>query len=141
MPPVSQAVLLSWSVPPAATFALVLTALVYLRGWSLMRHAGVPFVPLWRAVSFLLGLLSLWIALASPLDTFSGFVLTAHMLQHMVLMMLAPPLILLGAPVIPLVRGLPAFAAREFAGPFLNWRVANRVGDALTHPIVALLLM
>lgn len=141
MPPVSQAVLLSWSVPPAATFALVLTALVYLRGWVLMRQAGVPFVPLWRAVSFLLGLLSLWFALASPLDTFSGFVLTAHMLQHMILMMLAPPLILLGAPVIPLVRGLPAFAAREFAGPFLNWRVANRVGDALTHPIVALLLM
>ena len=141
MPPVSQAVLLSWSVPPAATFALVLTALVYLRGWVLMRQAGVPFVPLWRAVSFLLGLLSLWIALASPLDTFSGFVLTAHMLQHMMLMMLAPPLILLGAPVIPLVRGLPTFAAREFAGPFLNWRVANRVGEALTHPIVALLLM
>ncbi len=137
----SQAVLLSWSVPPAATFALVLTALVYLRGWVLMRQARVPFVPLWRAVSFLLGLLSLWIALASPLDTFSGFVLTAHMVQHMILMMLAPPLILLGAPVIPLVRGLPAFAAREFAGPFLNWRVANRVGDALTHPIVALLLM
>jgi len=141
MPPVSQAVLLSWSVPPAATFALVLTALVYLRGWVLMRQAGVPFVLLWRAVSFLLGLLSLWIALASPLDTFSGFVLTAHMLQHMMLMMLAPPLILLGAPVVPLVRGLPVFAAREFAGPFLNWRVANRVGDALTHPIVALLLM
>ncbi|MGA2369116.1 MAG: cytochrome c oxidase assembly protein [Candidatus Korobacteraceae bacterium] len=141
MPPVSQAVLLSWSVPPAATLALILTALVYLRGWVLMRQARVPFVPLWRAVSFLLGLLSLWIALASPLDTFSGFVLTAHMLQHMMLMMLAPPLILLGAPVIPLVRGSPTFAAREFAGPFLNWRIANRVGDALTHPIVALLLM
>lgn len=141
MPPVSQAVLLSWSLPPAATFALGLTALVYLRGWVLMRQAGVPFVPLWRAISFLLGLLSLWIALASPFDTFSSFVLTAHMLQHMTLMMLAPPLILLGAPVIPLVRGLPVFAAREFAGPFLNWRVANRVGDALTHPIVALLLM
>jgi cytochrome c oxidase assembly factor CtaG len=141
MPPVSQAVLLSWSVPPAATFALVLAALVYLRGWVLMRQAGVPFVPLWRAISFLLGLLSIWIALASPLDTFSGFVLTAHMLQHMILMMLAPPLTLLGAPIVPLVRGLPVFAAREFAGPLLNWRVANRVGDALTHPIVALLLM
>jgi cytochrome c oxidase assembly factor CtaG len=141
MPPVSQAVLLSWSIPPAATFALALTALVYLRGWILLRRAGVPFLPLWRAVSFLLGLLSLWIALASPLDTFSGFVLTAHMLQHMMLMMLAPPLILMGAPLIPLVRGLPVFAAREFAGPFLNWRVAARVGSALTHPVVALLLM
>src|SRR6202789_2151910 len=106
MPSPAQAVLLSWSIPPAASFALALTALLYLRGWLLMRHAGVPFLPLWRAVSFLVGLLSLWVALASPLDTFSGFVLTAHMLQNMILMMVAPPLILLGAPLIPLVRGL-----------------------------------
>src|SRR5215472_8232179 len=141
MQSVSQAVLLSWSVPPAATFALALTAVIYLRGWGLMRRAGVPFIPPWRAFSFLLGLSSLWIALASPVDTFDGFLLTAHMLQHMMLMMVAPPLILLGAPVVPMVRGLPVFAAREFAGPFLNWRVACRVGNALTRPVVALLLM
>jgi cytochrome c oxidase assembly factor CtaG len=136
-----QAVLLSWSIPPAASFALALTAVVYLRGWFLLRRAGLPFLPLWRASSFLLGLLSLWVALASPLDTFSGFVLTAHMVQHMILMMVAPPLILLGAPLIPLVRGLPIFAAREFAGPFLNWRLAQQAGNALTNPIVAMLLM
>jgi putative membrane protein len=141
MPSPAQAVLLSWSIPPAASFALALTALLYIRGWLLMRRAGVPFLPLWRAASFLLGLLSLWVALASPLDTFSGFVLTAHMLQHMTLMMIAPPLILMGAPLIPLVRGLPVFAAREFAGPFLNWRIATRLGNALIHPAVALIIM
>jgi hypothetical protein len=63
------------------------------------------------------------------------------MLQHMLLMMVAPPLILLGAPLIPIVRGLPRFAAREFAGPFLNWPPANRIGTALTNPICALTLM
>ncbi len=141
MPSPAQAVLLSWSIPPAATFALALTTLIYIRGWLLLRLAGVPYVPRWRAVSFVLGMLSLWIALASPLDTFSSFLITAHMLQHMALMMIAPPLILLGAPLIPLVRGLPIFAAREFAGPFLNWRVAIRAGNALIHPAVALILM
>src|SRR5271165_1752490 len=141
MQPVYQAVLRSWAIPPAATFALALTALLYLRGWWLLRRAGLPYLPSWRAFSFLLGLFSLWVALASPLDTFSGFVLTAHMLQHMVLMMIAPPLILLGAPLVPLVRGLPIFAAREFAGPFLNWSVAKRIGHALTNPVCALLLM
>ena len=75
------------------------------------------------------------------MDVFNGFVLTAHMLQHMVLMMLAPPLILLGAPLIPMVRGLPIFAAREFAGPFVNWSVARKVGSTLTNPVFALLLM
>ena len=141
MQPVYLAALRSWAIPPAATFAVIVTALVYLRGWWLLRRAGSRAVPPWRAVMFLAGLLTLWIALASPMDVFNSFLLTAHMLQHMLLMMVAPPLILLGAPLIPLVRGLPIFAAREFAGPFLNWPVATRVGRALTHPVVALLLM
>jgi cytochrome c oxidase assembly factor CtaG len=141
MQPVFQAVLRSWSIPPAATFAIVLSALVYVRGSWLLRRAGSPSLPPWRAVTFLLGLFSLWVALASPMDVLNGFVLTAHMLQHMVLMMIAPPLILLGAPLVPMVRGLPVFAAREFAGPFLNWPVAKRVGSALIHPVFALLLM
>ena len=141
MQPVYQAVLCSWSIPPAATFAIVLSALVYLRGWWLLRRAGAPFLPPWRAVTFLVGLFSLWVALASPMDVFNSFVLTAHMLQHMVLMMIAPPLILLGAPLIPIVRGLPIFAAREFAGPFVNWSVAQKVGNTLTNPVCALLLM
>jgi len=141
MPSVAQAVLRSWAIPPAATFAIVLTALVYLRGWWLLRRAGSPDVPPWRGVSFLSGLFTLWVALASPMDVFNSFILTAHMLQHMLLMMVAPPLILLGAPLVPMVRGLPVFAAREFAGPFLNWSVAGRVGSALTHPVIALLLM
>jgi cytochrome c oxidase assembly factor CtaG len=141
MQSVYQAALSSWSIPPVATFALLLTALVYLRGWINLRRAGSTELPPWRAVMFAAGLLSLWIALASPLDTFSGFVLTAHMLQHMLVMMVAPPLILLSAPLVPIVRGLPRFAAREFAGPFLNWPLANRIGTALTNPICALVLM
>ncbi len=89
----------------------------------------------------MLGLFAVWFALASPLDTFGPFILTAHMLQHMMLMMVAPPLILLGEPLIPIVRGIPRFAAREFAGPFLNWPQAQRTGLALTNPVTALLLM
>lgn len=141
MDSVYQAALRSWSIPPVATFALLLTALVYLRGWIRLRRAGSTEIQPWRAVSFLGGLFSLWVALASPLDTFSGFLLAAHMLQHMLLMMVAPPLILLGAPLIPSVRGLPRFAAREFAGPFLNWPLANRLGTRLTYPVFALILM
>jgi len=141
MQTVPQAVLRSWSIPPAATFAIALSALVYLRGWWLLRRAGSQNIPPWRAWAFLLGLLSLWVALASPMDVFNSFVLTAHMLQHMMLMMVVPPLILLGAPLVPMVRGLPIFAAREFAGPFLNWSFAKRVGTALTNPVFALVLM
>jgi cytochrome c oxidase assembly factor CtaG len=75
------------------------------------------------------------------MDVFNRFVLTAHMLQHMTLMMVAPPLILLGEPLVPMVRGLPRFAAREFAGPLLNWTPAQRVGRVLISPLFALVLM
>ena len=57
----------------------------------------------WRAGSFLLGLLFIWIAMASPLAVRDHEMLTAHMVQHLLLMTLAPPLILLG--VIPRTKG------------------------------------
>ncbi len=138
---VLQAALASWSVPWIPTLAIVITALIYLRGWYLLRCAGFPLLPLWRVWTFLAGLFALWIALAGPMDVFNSWLLTAHMLQHMVLMMVAPPLILLGATLIPLVRGLPVFAAREFAGPFLNWKPAQRLGRLLTQPVFAAVLM
>ncbi len=141
MSPVLQAALASWAVPWVPTLGIFITALIYLRGWYLLRCAGFPLIRPWRVWAFLSGLFALWVALASPMDVFNGWLLTAHMLQHMVLMMLAPPLILLGAPLIPLVRGLPVSAAREFAGPFLNWRPTQRLGQILTQPVFALVLM
>jgi putative membrane protein len=130
-----------WSLPPVATFVIELSAVVYLRGWWLLLRAGVPFVPPWRAVAFLSGLLTVWVALASPIDALNGVVLTAHMLQHMLLMMVAPPLILLGAPLVPLTRGLPRFAQRKVAAPILNSPAAERIGHVLTNPVAGALLM
>jgi len=67
----------------------------------------------WRALAFLAGLGTVWLAIASPLDAFSGLLLSAHMVQHLLLMSVAPPLILLGAPFLPLLRGLPRKFARD----------------------------
>jgi cytochrome c oxidase assembly factor CtaG len=136
-----QYVLSLWSLPPVATFAIELSAIVYLRGWWLLRRAGVPFVPTWRAVTFLSGLLTVWVALASPIDAVNGLLLTAHMLQHMLLMMVAPPLILLGAPLVPMTRGLPSVAQRRIAAPILNWPAVGPMGHALTNPVAGALLM
>jgi len=135
-----QYLLRLWSLPPVATFAIELTAIIYLRGWWRLRRAGVLFVPTWRAIAFLSGLSTAWIALASPIDAINNLLLTAHMLQHMLFMMVAPPLILLGAPLVPIVRGLPGFA-REFVGPIAKLPVAERVGRGLTNPVAGFLLM
>jgi cytochrome c oxidase assembly factor CtaG len=131
----------SWSIPPVATIAMVLSAIVYLRGWRMVRRADPSRLPSWRAAAFLSGLCSAWIALASPIDALNALLLTAHMLQHMLLMMVAPPLILLGAPLIPIVRGLPSVVARKWTGAFLNWPVAARTGRALANPVSGALAM
>jgi cytochrome c oxidase assembly factor CtaG len=53
------------------------------------------------------GVLFLWIAVGSPLEAFDDELLCLHMVQHILLMAIAPPLILLGAPALPFLHGLP----------------------------------
>ena len=141
MTAMSASLLRAWSLPPVVTITVVLSALVYLRGWRIVRRADPSLLPSWRAAAFLSGLGSVWIALASPIDALNEFLLTAHMLQHMLLMMVAPPLILLGAPLIPVVRGLPGVATRRGVGAVLNWPIAERMGHAAANPVVGALAM
>jgi cytochrome c oxidase assembly factor CtaG len=85
--------------------------------------------------------MTLWFAIASPLDAFSGLLLSAHMVQHLLLMSVAPPLILLGAPFLPLLRGLPRTFAREGVGPFLTWPALRDAANAVTRPAVCWVVM
>src|ERR1700730_6955384 len=107
MPSTVQAALESWTIPLPLTLAMFLTAILYLRGWLHFSLARLNVVPAWRACSFLLGLFLIWAAVGSPLAAFDEKLLTVHMVQHLLLMTLAPPLILVGAPVMPLLHGLP----------------------------------
>jgi cytochrome c oxidase assembly factor CtaG len=138
---VSQAAWSSWSIPFWATLGLLATGLLYLRGWSRIRRTRPLLFPPWRACCFLGGLLILWISIASPLDTLDGLLLVAHMTQHLILMSVVPPLLLLGAPAVPLLRGLPPSVLRDGLGPFLRTPVLRRVIHLLTHPVTAWLAM
>src|SRR5262245_61564888 len=82
------------------------TAFVYLRGWLDLRATSSKTIEAWRAGSFLLGLFLIWVAVASPLAALDHEFLTVHMIQHLLLMTLAAPLILLGEPVMLLWSGL-----------------------------------
>src|SRR5215472_12848285 len=77
------------------TLVLVIAGGVYLRGWLLRRS-----IPVWRVGSFFLGLLATWVAVVSPVASLDSHMLTAHMIQHLLLMTIAPPLIWLGEPLI-----------------------------------------
>ena len=116
-PELSDAIAASWSLPLWPTLALLLTALLYWRGWRVARLTRAAELPAWRPACFFLGLAAVWLAIASPLDALGGLLLLAHMAQHLVLMSIAPPLLLLGAPQVPLLRGLPRSWARDAVGP------------------------
>jgi cytochrome c oxidase assembly factor CtaG/ferredoxin len=134
MSPAGRALLTSWSIPPWTTFLVLLTAIVYARGWRRLDRLRSTLFPPWRFWCFFSGLASFWVAIASPLNSFDAFLLTAHMVQHLLLILVAPPLILLGFPTVPLLRGLPRWAARDMLGPYLGWPTLGRLGRALTHP-------
>jgi len=123
------------------TIAIILIGCVYLRGWlSIRKTRAQQFAPL-RLSWFLLGLAVLWIAVASPLDGFADVLLSAHMLQHLLLMSVVPPLLLLGWPVVPLLRGLPAWILKPVFGPLLRLAVLRRLGRWIISPPVAWLAM
>jgi len=126
-----------WDIPWAVTSALAITALVYLRGWRQIRRTRPEKFPVWRLATFLGGILALFVAVSSPLDTFSDSLLFMHMGQHFVLMSIAPPLILFGAPVVPMLRGLPRPLIRRVLQPLFRTGILPKIGGFLTRPKVA----
>jgi len=94
------------------TVVLIVVALVYTRGWRRLRPAPANNVHVWRLAAFLSGLCVVWIAAVSPLAMLHHASLTIHMMQHLLLMVVAAPLMLLGAPGAALLRGFPVFVQR-----------------------------
>ena len=133
-------ILLAWSFPVVPAAGLVLAGALYLRGWRALQRTRAKELPLWRAICFFAGLLSIWIALASPIDALDDFILSAHMIQHFILMSVAPPLLVLGAPIVPLLRGLPRALVRGLR-PLFAARWLHRTAHAVARPIVAWLAM
>jgi putative membrane protein len=132
-----QAILSDWSLPFGLTFASILVAAVYVRGWRAIRRTRPRYFSTARLASFLCGVVVLWMAVASPIDGFADVLLSAHMVQHFLLMSIVPPLLLLGAPVVPLLRGLPRSVVRGVIGPLIRMPWLRAAGDFFTSPMVA----
>jgi putative membrane protein len=118
---------------------LLLGALYVLGCRAVWRSAGFGRgVRPWRALCFAAGLATLLLALASPLDALGGVLFAGHMVQHLVLVQVAAPLIVLGAPQVALAWGLPRWLRR---GVSAWWRaVAPEVRSLwrlLAHPAAA----
>jgi putative membrane protein len=125
----------TWQVPLSLAVLFVFTALVYVRGWLSLRWSQFDAVPMWRAVCFLGGLLLIWVVVGSPIASWHMELLTAHMVHHLLLMTFAAPLILLGAPVRPLLLGLPHSFMHALVRPALC-RTLRHLGSTLRRPAV-----
>jgi cytochrome c oxidase assembly factor CtaG/ferredoxin len=141
MDPVAAAVLASWTLNWETLGLLFAVATLYLRGWLRLRAEMPHKYTNGRLASFAGGLFAAVLALESPIDTFGALLLQAHMIQHLLLIAVAPPLLLLGQPVMPLLRGLPRWVFKDALGPFFSCRELKQFGRAMVHPIVTWLAL
>ncbi len=137
----------AWHLEPTLIAGMFLASGAYL--WGLRYARGTA--PWWRPAVFFAGIGIVFLSLASPLDAAAGWLLSLHMLQHIGLTTLGPPLILLGLPPEPLRKLLPEstgrFAlARTLTSPFIAgaifilnmwlWHIPPVYEAALSHQFV-----
>src|SRR5919202_4563975 len=129
----------AWSWEPTVLVGLALAGLLYARGVrDLWQRAGLGRgLRRWQPLAFAGGLLAIFVALISPLDALSEALFTAHMLQHLLLIVLAAPLLVLAEPLGPFLRALSPDSRRGLSrlwrrsGPFRAvWRLLSLPGVA-----------
>ena len=111
----------------------IFLALAYVRGWVRLRSRSAQAVGGWRAGSFLLGMFLVWGALGSPLVAYDHHLLTVHMIQHLLLMTVAPALILMGEPLMAFWYGLPR-SGHVVLSPLLQRPFVQRFALMLSRP-------
>jgi cytochrome c oxidase assembly factor CtaG len=129
----------SWTFDWTALLSVVVLAMLYAIGWRRARRPGERHPPtLWRLALFAGGIVTILVALVSPLDSLGDQMMVMHMVQHMLLLDLAPILLILGLTKVllrPVTRRLqtierragffahPAFAVVFYAAVLWLWHV------------------
>lgn len=119
--PFSQSSWLTWSIHPSTVIGLVALGALYL--WRLRQAKGDEHASVLRRISFLAALLVIFASLNGPIHDLSDtYLFSAHMVQHLMLTMLMPPL---------LIAGVPGWMLR----PLLRSRAIASVARVVTRPV------
>lgn len=125
-----------WSFELSVVIGIVLAAFLYWRGVLYSVRAGLGrSLRWWHYAAFAGGLIMVILALESPIDTWADTYLWAHMLQHMLLIFGAAPLLLFGAPIWPIWRAVPLVARRSSLRWLMQHRHMRRLVFGLSHTI------
>lgn len=132
----------TWNPDTIVVAVTLLSAWLYLRGVSaLWRRAGAGRgIARWRVACFFAGLLSLVIAVVSPLDALSAALFSAHMAQHLLLILVAAPLLVLGAPLVPMLWALPRDTRRSLTRGWMRQHIVRSIWRGVSTPLVVLML-
>ncbi|MCE2469050.1 MAG: cytochrome c oxidase assembly protein [Dehalococcoidia bacterium] len=127
----------AWSFDPLVLTFVAVAGVLYASGIARSpgskrrRHPGP------RVAVYYGGLLVILAALVSPIDHIAGELFFVHMVQHFLLVIVAPPMLMLGAPFIPVLRGMPRDLRREVVGPLIRSAWVRRPLRFAAHPLVA----
>ena len=125
----------AWNLNPLPTLILLVAAYLYLTGLDRWERPSHP-INRWQKFSFFLGLFFIFLALQSPLDVLSEHMLSFHQFQHLLLRMLGPLFVLLGAPLTPMLRGLPPWVLLGVVRPIVRNSYARQAYAWLTNPVL-----
>lgn len=126
-----------WTFDVDVWLPVILAALAYWAARNMVdrRHPTNP-VPRRRMWFWLAGLAAIVVALASPIEFYDTTLFSAHMIQHLLLTMVAAPLLALGAPITLLLRAASPEARRKWILPVLD----SRIVSVISYPVVAWVL-
>ena len=122
--------LTQWNLEPSILIGTILITGLYLYAIGPFRKHHFPDEPIMtgQSIAFLAGMLIMFLALVSPIDELGdSYLFSAHMVQHLCLTIIGPPLLLLGTP-------------EWMVKKALSNRAIFQVAKALTYPVVAFVL-
>ncbi len=139
MDPLTQALLSRWEWRPEVLVVLVPLGVLYIRGWCLLRRQSTKGkLATWlRLIAYLSGLFVMALSLISPIDRLGGQLFFMHMIQHLLIIMIAAPLIWLGGPFPFMLWSLPVQPRRRIAKLFTRTSSFRRALAAATRPGIA----
>jgi putative membrane protein len=124
-----------WTFAPDVIAATILVGLIYGNGLfrrkSLATHSAA-----WRHLAFAAGVMAVFLALVSPIDYLAEHLFSVHQVQHLLLRMIGPMLIVLAAPQAILISGLPSGVRRRILAPLVGSKAARGLFSLLAHPVV-----
>jgi putative membrane protein len=125
----------AWEITPDIALPTGLVILFYLVGmWR--RRGSAQRAPWWRHVLFLAGMTSIFLALQSPIDAVADRLFSMHQVQHLLLRMMGPMLLMLSWPESLLIAGLPAWLRRYVVAPVITNGAVRTIFGILAHPVI-----